>query len=377
MEQVEKEVQALISAETPDFINSAGDERVDTMIRNANLMFERVVRPHLDNASLGCHEATVGLVAWFSYWRPLQNAGVADNPDVFPIVDGQARSNSFDLPDHIFETLVGLCASEAHDRCVATGDLPYIFEGLVELQRVWEVFLGREMRPGWVSAFVRAAQACGQWTLSVRTEFAQKGPPLPALGCCGIQGKMHRDIALRWEPNGSGIGNIFNSTIAGESDVIVDTLDFNGDLCTRSHGSPAQVEKAKAKILRLVFSQSNKGLVTPRHVWLAIQFGEVDTQYSARCPEHMDIGPAEWPADEFEVAPLLLTNSDATTFQDPDIHGLLISDNRALSFEPDVPSLWAFSSTPFRADLDISHAETPIYGSLNARLTLRLTHTPH
>ncbi len=189
--------------------------------------------------------------------------------------------------------------------------------------------------------------------------------------------KEAQALIVDWEPNGSGIGNIFNSTITGESDVVVDASDLNGDICEKKHGPPAQVEKANAQILRLDFSQSDKGLVTPRHLWLAIQFGEVDTQYSARCPAHMDIGPAEWPAGEFEVGPLLLANRDATSFRDPDLHGLMIADNKAFSFDLDVSSLWTCSSNPFRADLDISHAETPLYGSRDARLTLRLTHTPN
>jgi len=374
LEQSEKEVAALVAAQAPDFGAGSADEKVDTTVRNAAIVFERVVRPRLGNASVGCHEAQLGLMAWFSYWRPLQEAGIEDSPDVFPMLDGKARTGEFDLPKRVLETYVGVCASEAHDRCVATGDFVRIFEGLVLLQRSWEALLGQEMPAGWVDAFVRGAKACGQWTLSVRTDFTEQGLPK---SCCGIQGKMHRDIRLRWEPNGSGIGNIFYSTIVGESDVIVDTLDFTSSLCDKSHGSPAQVEQAKAKILGLVFDQSGKGPVTPRHVWLAIQFGEVDTTYSARCPEHINIGPAEWPADELEVSPLLLYNRDARRYQDEDIHGLLINDNRAFSSEPDVPSLWTFSSTPFRADLDVSRADSPIYGSRGTRLTLRLTHTPH
>ncbi len=374
LEQTEKEVHALFSADAPGFAASVGSERLDKEIRNADIAFERVVRPRLDNATLGCHEARVALAAWFTYWRPLQEAGIADNPDVFPIYDGKARTGSFDIPKRIMDALAGECASEAHDRCVATGDLPYIFGQLVALQRFWEVFLGQEMPQGWIDAFVRAAKLCGQWTLNIKTEFSQTAID-PS--CCGVQGKMHRDITLRWEPNGTGIGNIFNSTIVGESDVVVDAFDFNGSICERQHGPPVQKEQAKAKLAGLVFQQTDYGTITPRHVWLDIQFGYVETEYSARCPYHQDIGPGQWPADEFELDPQLLSNRDAATVVEPDIHGLLILDNREGSSSPDVPSLWQFSPKPFRADLDIQH--TMLFARVNydARLTLRLTHTPH
>jgi hypothetical protein len=250
----------------------------------------------------------------------------------------------------------------------------------LSLQRFWEVLLGQEMPQGWVDAFVNAAKLCGQWTLNIKSDFTQKAvfTQKGVNSCCGVQGKMHRDITLRWEPNGSGLGKIFNSTIVGESDVVVDAFDFNGTLCEKSHGPPKQTERAKAKLIGLVFTQSDQGLVTPRHVWLEIQFGNVETEYSARCPYHQDIGPAKWPADEFELDPLLLKNRDAVAVEDlPEIHGLLVLDNRESSSNPEVPSLWTFSSKPFRADLDIHRTDTTAYVAYDARLTLRLTHTPH
>jgi hypothetical protein len=57
--------------------------------------------------------------------------------------------------------------------------------------------------------------------------------------------------------------------------------------------------------------------------------------------------------------------------------GLLILDNREGSSSLDVPSLWEFSTKPFRADLDIHHTMVAARVNYDARLTLRLTHTPH
>jgi hypothetical protein len=376
VEQAKEEVDALVSTEGRDFRAAGADEKTDTEIINANLFYQRVVRLQLDNAVLGCHQAEVALFGWFDYWRILQNMGIAEDPDVFPIVDGVARSNSFDFPERIIDSGVGQCAQEAHDRCVATGDFSSIFIPLAALQRTWEVMLGREMKQGCVDAFVRAAKLCGQWTLAINTDFETKGIPG---SCCGIFGKIHRDITLHWEPNGTGLGNIYYSTIVGEGDLTVDSLDFSG-ICSHTHTPPAQTEKAKAKIAGLVFEKSDKGLVTPRHVWLEIQFGQVETKLSARCPKpekSLEFDNWGWLADEFEVSPLLLANRDVVTAQEPDIQGFLIADNPSFSSSLEVPSLWKFSLTPFRADLDISRSDSTHIASHYVRMTLRLTHTPH
>ncbi|MEP6885566.1 MAG: hypothetical protein ABJC66_12535 [Gammaproteobacteria bacterium] len=379
--QSEKEVASLIASQASGFDPDSPRDRLDQEVSGAALVYERIVKPRLENnAALGCHESQLGLMAWFSYWQSLQFFGIDDNPDIFPMLDGVHRKNQHDLPDRVFETLVGLCANEAYEQCVATGDFPVIFEKLLGLQHVWEYLLGREMKPGWVDAFIRYGKLCGQWTLSVKTEFKNAGQQsADDQTCCGIFGKMHRDIPLRWEPNGSGLGNIYNSTIVGEADVTVDQLDFSG-ICNPTHTAPVQTERAKGKLTGLVFKHSmdssNKALVTPSHVWLEIQFGEVDTTYTVHCRPAPDAGPFPQRADEWEVAPWILLDGDAVSVEEPEIRGVLIADNRA--FKSDVPSLWKFSSHPFRADLDI-HPPPHVTSveSDDVRMVLRLTHTPH
>ena len=73
----------------------------------------------------------------------------------------------------------------------------------------------------------------------------------------------------------------------------------------------------------------------------------------------------------------LLKNGDAVPWLDEEIAGLLIADTRAFLSSPEVPSRWTFSSTPFRADLELHYADSMSYGSDDMRMTLRLTQTPH
>ena len=191
IQEAQNEVDRLIHVQSEGFDSADPHEKTDVIVRNAALMFERVVRPRMENATLGCHESEVGSIAWFSYWRQLQFWGVADNPDVHPLVLGYRSTGTLDLPDSYFDTLFGLCASEAHDRCVATGDFPGVFEPLTAMERIWNNFMGKKMKPGWVNMVVGYARACGQWTLSIRTDFRHLGTQSSEdETCCGITGKV-------------------------------------------------------------------------------------------------------------------------------------------------------------------------------------------
>jgi hypothetical protein len=370
--RAQKEVAALITAQADDFPALSAADKEDTIIVNAALVYERVVKQRLENVGLGCHEGEVALMAWFDYWRSLQEAGIEDNPAVFPIVDGTPRHGSFDLPDRIFETIYSRCLTEAYDRCVATGDFPRIFVPLVAMQRVWERFLGRKIPSSWIDAFVRDARLCGQWQLRIATDFDVTGPPNT---CCTYSAKVHRDIALHWEPNGFGIGNIYNSTVDGDGDIVVDALSVKG-ICKPTTKPATATEKAKARLRGLVFKELENGTSSPRHVWLQFNSGQANTAYTLHCPGR-DVGPIPYYVDGADVEPVLVETARAAPFPDEDPGGLLILDNKAQSSDPDTPSAWRFAAHPFRADLTIDETTNDTVATHHVHVTIRLTHTPH
>jgi hypothetical protein len=92
-------------------------------------------------------------------------------------------------------------------------------------------------------------------------------------------------------------------------------------------------------------------------------------------PTPIDGRPDEVGADEYQIVPLL-ENSDGNLGREPDIHGLMIADNPAFQSDAGVPSVWKFSSHPFRADLDLHRTKPDRVSTYDGRIRLRLTHTP-
>lgn len=354
-----------------------------TIARNFLPTFREVVLiPHLNNAALGCEEGLNAVAAWFAYWRQAQVLGVAGDddspgdPEFFVEFGGETLRNSFELPERLLPTVVDHCLEEAYRACVVTGDLGILYVRIASFDRTMQL-LGRNLEPAWVDLLIDYAKRCGQWELTIHTEFDENVQIQSDLKVAG-SGAVTRHIDLRWQPGaGVGLDRVAGRKIEGEADLELERSLYSWSgtrSCTITNTPPTQDTRARARMVDLKFEYeepsagSNVRRGRPVAFSLAIQLGRMNAVHTADCP----LGNLLWDQsnswfDDVQVSDVMFeTGAVQPDPEAGDEFAMLIKEG------------WEFVGSPFRARLFKDGPGTILEGvwEVNAQLDILLTHTP-
>ncbi len=252
--------------------------------------------PSLNNAAFGCREGMEAVVAWFGYWRQAQELGVAGDadspgdPEFYVEFGGKTLTSAFELPEQLMPTIVENCLQEDYEACVITGDLNILTQRIVAIERTMQL-LGRDLEPAWVNLLIDYTKKCGQWRLTVYTEFEDTTQVSGAAAGFKAEGAVTRHIDLRWEPGpGVGIDRVIGAKIEGEADLELQRINYEwtGESCTVIDSPPAQATRARARIVKLEYEYFHSGILhmldspfrrRPVGLSLALQLGSMTSHH--------------------------------------------------------------------------------------------------
>ena len=308
-------------------------------------------------APRGCRESEEAMTAFGSYERTRQLLGAGDDPQF------QLEGVTSLVPPTLLDLTVRLCFRERFQFCVTTGDFPglaiYMF-GVFERNHN---MLDIDPTPEQLQLAKGYLERCGRWRLTI----AARGVTDDQVTHFTHTVETKSEVDLQWHA-GNGTHGILGSSIDGSADIEPVMLQWLDASCGAAEFTNVTTTvQASASIDTLDFNRyDNLVLVEtggplppkPVNLTLHVHFGKLS--YDIRECYQLE-STQSW--EVFEWAHVLLGGviDQATVEQGADA---IVSKG------------WSFSALPFEATQHWAAMVTPLFGAVDASVTLTLEHTP-